>query len=383
MQVYSVDDKYPSNFSRCSYTKKNSITEVTYSNDPPTELTYGAKMKRFFRKYFLDGQKLEESLESKIQQMEGNLPWHEKYRKYLAFLIPFVFWHSIWWSLAIRYDFFRLYPTRYEMAVTMVFGATVAGATSEGGGAVAFPVMTLLLNLDSKVARDFSFMIQSCGMTSASFAIFYMGVRVEWHALIFASAGATISIIVGLQFVDDVLTGQQKKMLFVSIWFSFAVALFLLNRQGKRKTYLEIQNFNCKRALILFVTGLVGGLCSAFAGSGVDICTFSILTLLFQVSEKVATPTTVILMATNTVIGFYWRHAIMSDISQLAWEYFEVAIPVVVFCAPFGAFLSSHCHRQVLASFVYILEFAALTGFLITKPPLSLILIGAGIIVFR
>ena len=123
---------------------------------------------------------------------------------------------------------------------------------------MAFPVMTLLLNLDSKVARDFSFMIQSCGMTSASFAIFYMGVRVEWHALIFASAGATISIIVGLQFVDDVLTGQQKKMLFVSIWFSFAVALFLLNRQGKRKTYLEIQNFNCKRALILFVIGLVG-----------------------------------------------------------------------------------------------------------------------------
>ena len=124
---------------------------------------------------------------------------------------------------------------------------------------MAFPVMTLLLHLDSKIARDFSLMIQSCGMTSASFAVLYMGVLVEWHALIFASAGAAISIIVGLQFVDDVLTGQQKKMLFVSIWFSFAVALFLLNRQGKRKTYLEIQNFNWKRALILFLTGLIGG----------------------------------------------------------------------------------------------------------------------------
>lgn len=37
------------------------------------------------------------------------------------------------------------------------------GMTSEGGGAVAFPVMTLLLNIDTKVARDFSLMIQSCG----------------------------------------------------------------------------------------------------------------------------------------------------------------------------------------------------------------------------
>ena len=37
------------------------------------------------------------------------------------------------------------------------------GMTSEGGGAVAFPVMTLALNISPGVARDFSLMIQSCG----------------------------------------------------------------------------------------------------------------------------------------------------------------------------------------------------------------------------
>ena len=36
--------------------------------------------------------------------------------------------------------------------------------TSEGGGAVAFPVMTLALNIKPTVARDFSLMIQSCGI---------------------------------------------------------------------------------------------------------------------------------------------------------------------------------------------------------------------------
>ena len=126
MQVYSVD-KYPSNFSQDSYTKKDSITNIDYNNDPPAELTCGGKVRRFFRKYFLEGQKLENSMELKIQQMQGNLPWYEKYRKYIAFLIPFLFWHTVWWSLAIRYNFFRLYPTRYEMAVTMILGATVAG----------------------------------------------------------------------------------------------------------------------------------------------------------------------------------------------------------------------------------------------------------------
>ena len=35
--------------------------------------------------------------------------------------------------------------------------------TSEGGGAVAFPVMTLLLEIKPEVARDFSLMVQSVG----------------------------------------------------------------------------------------------------------------------------------------------------------------------------------------------------------------------------
>ena len=41
--------------------------------------------------------------------------------------------------------------------------------TSEGGGAVAYPVMTLALKIPSPVARDFSMMIQSCGKISFTF----------------------------------------------------------------------------------------------------------------------------------------------------------------------------------------------------------------------
>ena len=51
---------------------------------------------------------------------------------------------------------------RYILSITMIFGATIAGMTSEGGGAVAFPVMTLALGIAPSVARDFSLMIQGC-----------------------------------------------------------------------------------------------------------------------------------------------------------------------------------------------------------------------------
>lgn len=30
-------------------------------------------------------------------------------------------------------------------------------------------------------------------------------------------------------------------------------------------------------------------------------------------------------MSINTIIGFFWRQLILNDISNLAWEYFEVS----------------------------------------------------------
>ena len=41
----------------------------------------------------------------------------------------------------------------YALSITMVFGSLVAGATSEGGASVAFPVMVLLLGIKPKIAR--------------------------------------------------------------------------------------------------------------------------------------------------------------------------------------------------------------------------------------
>ncbi|KAI6197216.1 hypothetical protein M3Y94_01198100 [Aphelenchoides besseyi] len=358
-------------------------TDVKNAGIPskPGTRTTRRNAREFFAKYFLEGQNLNNSLKTEHEIQGVALPFHERYRKYIAFVLPFLFFQICWWSLAIRYDLFRLYPARYEMAITMVFGALVGGATSEGGGAVAFPVMTLLLNVPPIVARDFSLMIQSTGMAASSFTILWMRVKLEWSSIIFSGLGAAVSIILGLQFFDNILTPQQKKMMFVSIWFAFAMSLLILNLQRKRVTYHRIPQFNWWKAVLLFVTGMFGGILTAFTGSGVDICSFSMLTLLFRVSEKVATPTSIILMWMNSWVGFYWRQLIMTDISVLAWEYFAVSVPVVVLVSPVGAFISSHLHRQVLAAFVYALETIAVIGFLITGPPLKLIAAGAVIIV--
>ena len=259
----------------------------------------------------------------------------------------------------------------------------IQGMTSEGGGAVAFPVMTLALNISPAVARDFSLMIQSVGMTAATFTIFWMRIKLEWRSIIFCSTGAVLGMIIGLEFIDPNLTPPQKKMGFVSIWFAFAFALFLLNRYHKRKTFKIIPAFNTWKIGALLLTGFLGGVFSAFAGSGADICTFSILTLLFRVSEKIATPTSVVVMAGNTVVGFYWRQVMMQAVHINAFYYLAVCAPIVVLGAPLGSVIGSHFHRQVLAYLIYILDTVALiSAFVIVKLNGTLMAVSFGIIFF-
>jgi len=318
-------------------------------------------MTKFLKKYFLEGQKLSGVVQT---QTEENFPVWKRVvysRRFWGIIIPLTFFEVCWWCLAVKHDFFKYFPEKYLMSITMIFGAMVAGMTSEGGGAVAFPVMTLALHISPAVARDFSLGIQSCGMTAAAFTIFWMQIQLEWHSIIFCSLGAMFGMIFGLDVLDSLLDPLTKKLGFVCIWFSFAFALFLLNRQHKRRTFDSIPNFGLGHAFILTITGFIGGIFSAISGSGVDICSFSMLSLLFRISEKVSTPTSIVLMAINTCVGFFWRE-LMTDTGAEpeAWKFLAVCVPIVVFFAPFGSFLASHFHRQVLAALIYILDTIAL-----------------------
>ncbi|XP_059097364.1 uncharacterized protein LOC131891741 isoform X2 [Tigriopus californicus] len=383
--------KVPSKSSLCSYQAVSNQEQAQDEASKPQRIQ--EKIKKFFIKYFFEGQKLSTDQAKAIENLREDSPWTErvlvKHRRLVGILIPLVFFQLCWWTLAIRWNYFQYFPDRYLLSITMIFGATIAGMTSEGGGAVAFPVMTLALGIKPAVARDFSLMIQSCGMTAAAFTIFWMKIKLEMRSVFFCSFGATFGMVLGLEMLDDLLSPPIKKLGFVCVWFSFAFSLYLLNRQHKRKTFDAIPDFGIWQTLVLIMTGFIGGIFSAIAGSGVDICSFSILSLLFRVSEKVATPTSVILMAINTCVGFYWRQLMTeTGVEPEAWKFFAVCVPFVVFFAPFGSFISSHFHRQVLAFLIYILDTIALVSALIVIPitwqrgVLSGSLIAGGFLVF-
>ncbi|VEP11904.1 putative membrane transporter protein [Hyella patelloides LEGE 07179] len=283
---------------------------------------------------------------------------------------------TVWLLLMASGNRWHLFLDNWFMSVTMAVGSFIAGSTSEGGGAVAFPVMTLLFNIQPAVARDFSLMIQSVGMTAAAIAIFQNRIPIESRALIFAGGGGAVGIIFGLEVVAPYLPPVTSKMFFVSLWLSFGVALLWMNRDRQRHLWQRIPDFKRYDALILIAVGAIGGIVSGITGSGLDILTFSLLVLAFRMDEKVATPTSVILMASNALVGFWWRlqfsaNPIVSD----TWNYWWVCIPVVVIGAPIGArFIAKRSNLFVIRLLLTSIIIQFVTALLILPLTLKIML---------
>ena len=72
----------------------------------------------------------------------------------------------------------------------------------------------------------------------------------------------------------------------------------------------------------------------------------------------------------------------MGDVSDEAWQYLAVCVPVVVIGAPLGSVIGSHFHRLVLAALIYLLDTIALvTAFIIVPQTPILASVSVGIII--
>lgn len=262
---------------------------------------------------------------------------------------------AVWipWTIAmIVGDRWSLFPDNYFMSITMAFGSFIAGATSEGGGAVAFPVMTMVFHIKPAIARDFSLMIQSVGMIAAGLTILWTRVPVVKSCLVWTSVGGVVGVFAGLEWLAPIIPPPFAKMLFTSTWLAFAGALWMINRAAEREVK-DDHTIDTTRAKLLFLAiGIIGGVVTSITGSGVDILTFSLLVLVFRVSESVATPTSVVLMGLNALAGALYKGTLGGGLAPEAWNYWWVAVPVVVVGAPLGAQFIRSRSRLFIARFL-------------------------------
>jgi uncharacterized membrane protein YfcA len=271
----------------------------------------------------------------------------------------------------------------WQVSLTMVLGSLVGGGTSEGGGAVAFPVLTKVLAVPADQARLFSFAIQSVGMTAASITIIANRVPIEWRALRYGAPAAVVGVALSSTLIAPHVENATVRLIFTAILVSLALALWISRRHAPHR-YDEIELFGLGEEGALVVAGLVGGLLSGLAAVGENTIMFVLLVLGFRVCERVVTPTTVVLLTTVTLAGFLTHLLVMNDFTGPVVDMWLAAVPVVAFGAPTGALLVTRMSRDNIVRVLYVLisiEFAS-TLLLVPMTGGHALLFGAAIVAF-
>jgi uncharacterized membrane protein YfcA len=97
--------------------------------------------------------------------------------------------YSVWSWLVFGQGRWEVAKAHWPIALAMALGSYVAGSTPMGGGTVGFPILVLLFGLPATLGRDFSFAVQSIGMTSASIFILARRQPRAWSMVQGAMAG--------------------------------------------------------------------------------------------------------------------------------------------------------------------------------------------------
>ncbi len=303
----------------------------------------------------------------------------------------------------------------WESAVTMLFGSFLAGSSPEGGGAVAFPVFTKLLEVPGPVARTFGLSIQAVGMTMAAISIALCRRSFHGRAVAIGSIAGVTGLVLGVG-----LFGQQDELFWpssigspwVKATFSIVLAttsIMMLNHLRHRDDDHPPTEWTRRLDIGLAIAALAGGVLSSLTGTGANILVFVFLVAMADVLPKTALPSAVMVMAAVSLVGLAGyglvdgqldvtvTNGVVTSVGDRAANLdagradllglWLAAVPVVVWGAPLGSFAASLVRESNLVRFVAVLAtIEVITTFLLvpelrTEPALLVYLIG-GLMVF-
>lgn len=199
----------------------------------------------------------------------------------------------------------------WASGVTMIFGSFVAGSTPQGGGAVAFPVFTKVLEIPSEVARTFSLSIQSIGMGAATLGILINRRSMDLRAVAIAAPagiagfllGCAVLVDQGKPFGPSVLPGPYVKVTFTIIVAAMAFVTYLGYRVQLIERRDEIPRGNRRVVTLILGCGFAGGMTSALVGSGADVFVYLAVVSMIGLGPRVGVATSVVVMTLVSFVG--------------------------------------------------------------------------------
>lgn len=260
----------------------------------------------------------------------------------------------VWLVLLLSGPGFGLFRTHWIYSLMMMFGASVAGYTPEGGGAVAYPILSLYFQITPPIARDFSLAIQAIGMVSASIYIIFNKDR-AWSFYRYVPLYALFNF-AGFIFVTAFFSNLSFKtfqMLFVSMAFAFILSFWITKTYGTNKNFIPD---DLKKILMMALFCFIGGGTAALFGTGADMLLYILLSVYYGVKEKEGTDLSIIIMAIVSVFGVFYRWLILEDVDSSVYYMWLATVPVVVIFAPFGNFLLKFFKKEWMLLLVLILN---------------------------
>jgi len=260
---------------------------------------------------------------------------------------------STWLYLILTGPGFALYDTHWLYALMMVFGSAIAGFTPEGGGAVAFPILSLYFNITPPAARDFSLAIQSIGMVSAAIWILTRkGHDLQTFRHIPFYAAVNMIGFVCMTAVAGVFAFKTIQMLFVSLALAFIVTYLISRSRGT----VDDVALSGTRFATFTVFSFIGGCASAMFGTGSDMLIYIALTCYYGMKEKISTDISIVLMAVITVFGIAYRGVFLDSVHPDVYLMWLAAAPVVLFFAPFGNILLGWVRKETMLYTVLVMN---------------------------
>jgi uncharacterized membrane protein YfcA len=242
----------------------------------------------------------------------------------------------------------------WPIALTMALGSYVAGSTPMGGGTVGFPILVLLFELPATLGRDFSFAVQSIGMTSASIFILSRRQPLAWAMLKGAMLGALIGTPLGIWYLAPLVPELWIKLIFAVVWASFGVLhLFRIREIAGHVGMTDFdERWDFRMGVVLGFAA--GGTVAAVTGVGIDMVIYAALVLLCRADLKIAIPTSVVIMAFVSVLGIVVKN-LTTGLQPGVFPNWLAAAPVVCLGAPLGAFMVDLIGRKPTLLFVAVL----------------------------
>ena len=262
--------------------------------------------------------------------------------------------YSVWSGLVFAGGRWEVVKEHWPIALAMALGSYAAGSTPMGGGTVGFPILVLLFDQPAELGRDFSFAVQSIGMTSASIFILSRRQPLAWAMLKGTMVGSLIGTPLGIFLIAPYVPALWIKLVFAVVWGSFG--LLHLRRIGEIASHEGMTDFDEHWDLrVGLAIGVgAGATVASVTGVGIDMVLYTVLVLLCRADLKIAIPTSVVIMAFTSLIGITTKAA-FTGVQPAVFENWLAAAPVVALGAPLGAYMVDLIGRKPTLFFVAIL----------------------------